>query len=67
MICRMINDGRGCVKFHPTEGCSVYSRGGMRARTRMGYCPIPDAGPNKEVHVVQGAKIRAGQQKHKKA
>lgn len=65
MICRMIRDGRGCEKFHPIDGCSVYNRGGMKFRTRQGYCPIVDDGPNKKV-TVTNAKVRAGQQKQKK-
>jgi len=63
MLCTDIK----CSKVVGKGLCSVYPPAGQKFRDRQGYCPIPDAGPNKEVHVVQGAKIRAGQQKHKKA
>ena len=65
MICRLVNEGRGCGSFHPIDGCFVYTRSGMKFRTRQGYCPIPDDGPNKGVKAV-GDKKRAGQQKQKK-
>jgi len=55
-----------CQRKRVDNSCEVYSPEGQLFRHRMGYCPIPDAGPNKKVPVVQGAKIRAGQQKHKK-
>jgi len=66
MICRLLNEGRGCKMFQPIDGCSVYPLGGMKFRTRQGYCPVVDDGPNKKVKVVSN-KARAGQQKQKKA
>ena len=66
MICRLLREGRGCVRFHPINGCDVYTRGGMRCRTRLGYCPVVDDGPNKKVRAINN-KARAGQQKQKKA
>lgn len=65
MICRLLNNGRGCEKFDPQFGCSVYNRGGMKFRDRQGYCPIVDDGPNKKVTATK-VKVRAGQQKQKK-
>lgn len=64
MICRTLNNGRGCSHFHPQFGCDVYNRGGMRFRDRQGYCPIPD-GPNKK-KTTSVQKVRTGQQKQKK-
>lgn len=65
MICRLLRNGRGCVKFDPQYGCSVYPRGGMQFRDRQGYCPIPDDGPNKPKMATR-VKRRVGQQKHKR-
>jgi hypothetical protein len=67
MICRLVNDGKGCEKFDPQYGCSVYSRGGVAFRSRQGYCPIPDDGPTCPKKVVNKGKNRVGQQKQKKA
>lgn len=67
MICRLVNKGQGCRWFHPTEGCSAYNRGGVRFRARQGYCPLADDGPNKKVVVTNKNRVRAGQQKQKKA
>ncbi|MGD9161530.1 MAG: hypothetical protein PVG39_24165 [Desulfobacteraceae bacterium] len=56
-----------CPKVKDWGFCSVYSIDGQRFRNRQGYCPIPDAGPNKKVSKIVGTKKRAGQQKQKKA
>jgi hypothetical protein len=66
MLCRLLNEGRGCSHFTPADGCDVYPRGGMRFRTRQGYCPIPDDGPSKPKKVAKKGKNRVGQQKQKK-
>lgn len=63
-VCRWVNDGRGCSHYTPDE-CDVYPRGGMKFRSRQGYCPIPDDGPNAVRKVVK-TKIRVGQQKQAK-
>jgi len=63
MICRLYRDGKGCVEFHPIDGCSIYTRAGMKGCTRRGVCPRAGK-PNsaKKVEV----KVRVGQQKQKK-
>jgi len=61
MICQDVK----CKKLKDDGSCSVYNKGGQEYRDRYGYCPIPDAGPNKVVNVAD-TKKRAGQQKQKK-
>jgi hypothetical protein len=39
----------------------------MKFRDRQGYCPVVDDGPNKKVTINIRSKMRAGQQKQKKA
>lgn len=61
MICKDI----GCPKLQQSNVCSVYTPQGQLFRNRMGYCPIPDDGPNKKVKAGNN-KSRVGQQKQKK-
>jgi len=65
LICGTINNGEGCDRL-AVCGCEVYSRSGMKFRTRQGYCPVVDDGPNKTVNSTPVAKKRSGQQKQKK-
>jgi len=60
----MCNDIK-CPKLQD-DICTVYSIYGQAMRCRIGYCPIPDDGPNKVKLNIQQQKVRSGQQKQKK-
>lgn len=62
-MCRL---GSSLTPLCPKLTSCPFPQLGQEFRTRQGYCPIPDAGPNKTVKPQAEAKKRVGQQKSSK-
>ena len=66
-------DIRHCIgcqaeKFNPKDNsCFAYSSRGQARWMQLGWCPLGSSGPHKPIERDEHGKIRAGQQKQRKA